>query len=223
MAVKSKKAKRTLKKRPPAAPSPKRAEQKAETRRRVLAAAMNAFNRHGFENASTALIAREAGVSHGTVFVVASTKEQLAVAAFEDAIRAVVVDAFLTLPEGPLLTKFEHVFGKLFDYYAARPALSRALLKHLTFLDDPGAQKQYHGLVGEFLAALERRFAQPETRSRLYPDVSTLDAAQLCFSVYLFSLLLLLNNAYPDRKTHALAFRRQLLAALRGIMVLDGG
>lgn len=222
MPAKAKKLKRIQKRRLAATPSPKRAEQKAETRRRVLAAAMDAFNRHGFENASTAMIAREAGVSHGTVFVVAPTKEQLAVAAFEDAIRAVVVDAFLTMPDGSLLTKFEHVFGKLFDYYAARPALSRALLKHLTFLlEDPGAQKQYHGLVGEFLAALERRFAQPETRSRLYPDVSTLDAAQLCFSAYLFSLLLLLNNAYPDRKTHALAFRRQLQAALRGIMVLD--
>jgi len=218
MALKAKKKKPAKR---VSAPSPKRAEQKAETRRRVLAAAMDAFNKHGFENASTAMIAREAGVSHGTVFVVAPTKEQLAVAAFEDAIRAVVVDAFLSLPEGSLLAKLEHVFTRLFDYYAARPALSRALLKHLTFLDDPGAQKQYHGLVGEFLAALERRFALPETRSRLYPDVSTQDAAHLVFSVYLFALLLLLNNAYPDRKTHATAFRRKLLAALRGIMVLE--
>lgn len=200
-----------------------RSEQKANTREKVLRAALDVFSEHGYEAASTALIAKKAGVSHGTVFVVAPTKESLAVAAFEDAIRARVVNAFLSAPEpAPIERKLEHVFTSLFDYYAANPPLSRALLKHLTFLHDPDAQKQYRGLVGEFIFAIERRFAQPEVFCRLLKDVSTIDAAQMCFAVYLFSLLMLLNDAFPDRKTHAATFRRQLNATLRGILSAAG-
>lgn len=186
-----------------------RAEQKAQTREKVLRAALDVFSEHGYEAASTALIAKKAGVSHGTVFVVAPTKESLAVAAFEDSIRARVVNAFLSAPQPATIERtLEHVFTSLFDYYAANPPLSRALLKHLTFLHDPDAQKHYRGLVGEFIFAIERRFVQPEVFCRLLKDVSTIDAAQMVFAVYLFSLLMLLNDAYPDRKTHAAAFRR---------------
>jgi AcrR family transcriptional regulator len=197
-----------------------RADQKAGTRLRVLKAALDVFSEEGYERATTAQIARRAGVSHGMVFVVAPTKESLAVAAFEDSIRAVVSAAFLRAP-AKLNKRLEFVFSRLFDYYSAIPPLSRALIKHLTFLPESPAKKQYVGLIGEFLKALEAMFTLPEMKSQLHADVSPVDAAHICFSVYLFSLLLLLNDIYPTRQAHAAAFRRRLNATLRGILVRE--
>lgn len=196
---------------------PTRDARKALTHERVLRAALEIFSEEGFEKASTAAIARKAGVSHGTVFVVAPTKERLAVAAFEASIRGVVERSFLAAePGAELVDTLEHVFGKLFDYYMRNPALSRALLRHLTFSPDPEAKRQYDGLIGEFIGAIERRFAERQTS--LHPEIGPRDAARQCFAVYLYWLLLLLNGEFPNREEHRRAFRRQLDAAMRGIM-----
>ena len=194
-----------------------RDEQKALTHERVLRAALEIFSEQGFEKASTAAIARKAGVSHGTVFVVAPTKERLAVAAFEASIRSVVERSFLDVTPGTELVEIlDHVFGKLFDYYMRNPALSCALLRYLTFSPDPEAKRQYNGLIGEFIDAIERRFA--ECKTNLHPDIGPRDGARQCFSVYLYWLLLLLNGEFSDPEEHRRAFRKQLDAAMRGIM-----
>ena len=108
-----------MKPRPKAVPDQRRsrADRKADTRARVLKAALAVFAECGFEAASTAEIARRAGVSHGTVFVVAPTKLSLAVAAHEGEIRGVAAKALTTLPQrGGLQAQIAHLYEALFDY-----------------------------------------------------------------------------------------------------------
>ncbi len=70
--------------------SEKRAQRKAEHRRRILEAALDLFACQGFHRTSTRQIARRAGVAEGTIFNHFPTKKDLLVAA-----AAQVVDEYL--------------------------------------------------------------------------------------------------------------------------------
>ncbi len=56
---------------------PKRGERSEETRRRIVEAAMRLFAQHGFDRTSTAIIAKEAGVSQGIIFHYFESKRKL--------------------------------------------------------------------------------------------------------------------------------------------------
>lgn len=66
--------------------SPLRAKQAAETRRSVLAAALDLFWDHGWAGTTLAMIAERAGVSVDTIHVIFRTKSALLLAVFEVAI-----------------------------------------------------------------------------------------------------------------------------------------
>lgn len=62
-----------------------RGAQKLDTRRRILDAAVRVFSRGGILASSTAEVAREAAVSHGSLFAHFGTQEGLVAAVIEDA------------------------------------------------------------------------------------------------------------------------------------------
>jgi AcrR family transcriptional regulator len=66
--------------------SPLRAKQAAETRRSVLAAALELFGAHGWAGTTLAMIAARAGVSVDTIHVIFRTKSALLLEVFEVAI-----------------------------------------------------------------------------------------------------------------------------------------
>jgi AcrR family transcriptional regulator len=61
-----------------------RAERQANTRAELLAAAARVFARHGYDAASVAEIAEEAGYSHGAVYSNFAGKEELFLALYEE-------------------------------------------------------------------------------------------------------------------------------------------
>jgi AcrR family transcriptional regulator len=61
-----------------------REAQKLATRRRILDAAILVFGRDGILKATTAAIAKEAGVAHGSIFVHFGSQEALVAAAIDD-------------------------------------------------------------------------------------------------------------------------------------------
>src|SRR2546428_7362860 len=80
-----------------------RAESQAQTRADLLEAAARVFKRHGYERASIAEIADEAGYSHGAVYSNFDGKDDLFLALYEQwlARRVAEIDATWS-PEGPL-------------------------------------------------------------------------------------------------------------------------
>ncbi len=194
----------------------KRLAKKAETHKRVLAAAMQLFAKNGFEGTSTAQIAEEAGVAHGTIFAVAPTKESLLVAAYADEIRAVGEKIGATLPlKRPLAAQLEHIFDGLFDYYTVNPALSRAILQHLLFIPDTDTRSQHDRLLTDLFDALRCLMDGAKERGDIRADVNSDDLATVCFSTYMYFLLALLNDSYASRAHHRRDFRRVLELSLR--------
>jgi len=98
---------------------PTRQERKKEnTRKRreqILEAAMEVFSRKGFATATTAEIAREAGVAEGTIYNYFPSKREL----FIDVIKNFVITVPLLeligkLPQGDVATTFGHIMQNRF-------------------------------------------------------------------------------------------------------------
>jgi AcrR family transcriptional regulator len=201
------------------APARKRSERKAETRQTVLRSALELFAERGFDETSTADIAAHAGVAQGTVFLVAPSKEALASAAFAESIATVVSEARVSLPRRrPMVAQLEHLFGALFDYYSTRPAISRVLIRSVLFLDHADARSEHARLLLDFLQAIEDVITRAPDRSRLRPDAAPRDVAANCFSIYLLSVIGLLNGVFPSREAQREEFRRLLELSLRGAL-----
>jgi AcrR family transcriptional regulator len=71
-----------------AAPSPPEERQDSAKRRQIMTGAQRVFLAQGFDGASMGEIARQAGVSKGTLYVYFDSKEQLFEAIFEEESRA---------------------------------------------------------------------------------------------------------------------------------------
>lgn len=96
------------------------------TRERLVRALMDVAAREGIQAATTAAIAREAGVAEGTLYRHFTGKEALAVEAF----RKVKRDAYEAVSRGydasaPLPDRFRHLWLSAFRRYREEPASFR--------------------------------------------------------------------------------------------------
>ncbi|MFO0554221.1 MAG: TetR/AcrR family transcriptional regulator [Polyangiaceae bacterium] len=183
-----------------------RAQQKSETRARILDVARAHFERDGFEGANVRAIAAEAGVAAGTVLLHFSDKRDLLHAALFDDLAAVIAAA-IEPPAHPrakhprtgqaLATELVALAEPFFAYYRARPKLSRTLLAEALFAESPWRERfveqvaRVHAYVASRTqAAIERGELPQGTRA----DV--LGAS--FFSFYYFALLGWVQGALPD-------------------------
>ena len=183
------------------ASEPRGREQKRQhTRRRVLDAAFEVFEVTDFQEASTAEIARLAGVSHGTVFTVEPTKERLAAAAFNGRLREVGEAAFATAfaMREPLADRIMSVFTALFDFYEAHENIARILLRELLLSVQSDPAHPNERLLRDYLTGL-RVLVQTGGETTFGRDPDALGTAIL--GVYIVFLLGQLNGIYPDRET----------------------
>jgi AcrR family transcriptional regulator len=162
-----------------------RAEQAAQTRARVLAAARGLIEAQGVEGAHTRAVAAVAGVSVGAVFSHFPDKAALFEALLHDEIEAALDHALPPDPAAPLAAQLVAVAEALWSTYDARPDLARALLSQTLFLSEPGrplsAQlDRFRAWVGGALAADAARGAPH--------DIDPMSFFTAYFSIY-FGLL----------------------------------
>lgn len=193
-----------------------REAKRLRTRRRVLDAALEVFRENAFEEATTAAIARLAGVSHGTVFTVAPTKERLAAAAFDVHLRQAGESAFsqALAVDAPLIERFMLVFDALFEFYAEHRSIARVLLRDMLLSVNPHGGESHDRLLKDYLSALQLLLHAAAHRQELPADADAEALAATLLGVYLVFLLAQLNEAYPDRDSHRSMCRRALRAVL---------
>jgi len=152
-------------------------EAPGSTKARILAAAEEIFAARGFEGASTREIAARAGVNISSLHYHWDSKETLYSAVFRniyDQIRELLQEL---LP--PLLAEHRDpaevihlVVGRLFDFFAANPNLSRLLLRRIVEDDEAEVSIERDVLApawSEFMAWLGRagRRSITDTEARL--------------------------------------------------------
>ena len=169
-----------------------RADQRAQTRQRILDAARARFEQDGFEGASVREIAQEAGVAAGTVIMHFDGKAELLHAALFDELERALDEALAPPAEGlPFAEALDAVGARMFAAYTARPTLSRVLLKESLFAPAPWSER----FVGQHQRV--HAWIQAQGAATLPPDALALfGVAWLSFFTY--ALLAWAQGAHPS-------------------------
>lgn len=206
---------------PPDVPrAPRRRElQRRETEQLIKATALALFRAHGFDATTTKQIAEAAGVAHGTVFLVAATKEALLVKLLEERLLEVVAQRAASLPPRRIATQLAHVFDGLFEFYAAEPRLSRVFLKGVMFFTEPVSRALYDEHVARFTRYLAGLLDAAKQRGEIGALVDIDAAAGNVIALYVFCVVSFLNEEAPDRAALDARFRAGLGEMFRGLSV----
>lgn len=186
---------------------------KEETRARILEVARSHFERDGFEKTSVRAIASEAGVAAGTVLLHFVDKRDLLHAALFDDLAATIEQAIAARGRGRLETRLRALARPFFAYYAARPALSKTLLRE-ALLAEPPWQERFTGQVGRVHAHIVGLVEEAKSRGEIASDVDAVLLGVSFFSFYYFALIGWVQGALPDPVP---LFERLLSEHLRGL------
>ena len=102
---------------------------------RIVRAARDLFAAKGFEATAMQEIADAADIGTGTLYLYAASKDDLLILVARDEIEEVVDRAYASSPrDRPVLDRLMHLFDCLIAYHGTDIALSRALMKQLSFV-----------------------------------------------------------------------------------------
>jgi TetR/AcrR family transcriptional regulator len=162
----------------------KRERKKAEKERRILAAALDLFREHGFEDTTTAEIARRAGIGAGTLYLYVGSKEDLLVAVFnEDAGHAWETAFNAADPCAPVVEQLIEVFSAVSDHHEADMRLARAYFKQLSFVGEE-ASEGVRAFMRTFYGRLTALLEQAQESRRLAPEVPARTLAGNLFAIW---------------------------------------
>ena len=122
--------------RPPPARLSRVERKKRDKLERIKRAARALFARKGFEATTTREIATAADVGIGTVFLHATSKQDLLVMIFREEAGRAVEAALHNLTEEPLVNALLRIFDALIAQHERNIDLARVFVKELPFVDD---------------------------------------------------------------------------------------
>jgi len=192
---------------------PKRADQKAATRARILDVARAELERSGYEATNIRGIAKAAGVSTGAVLLHFQDKQDLLHAALFSDLEHTWQAVRPKLGRKSLEADLARLAKTFFAYYDARPALSRALLRESLFAAPPWSNR-FAAQVGEVHAVVAALTAAAIERGELKPDIDIALFGAAFFSFYYFALLAWLQGGHPEPLR---LFRRLLNQHIQGL------
>lgn len=146
-----------------------REQNKLDKRQRIRAAARELFSKHGYDSATLRQIAKRAHVGLGTVFNYAQDKRDLVFLIFNEELAAVTDEALRAVkPHHDLLDQLVGIYKPHYEYFSKHPALSRILLKELTFYSEGKQAAAFQEIRRRLISGIEMavRTAQEERRIR---------------------------------------------------------
>ncbi len=196
----------------------RREQNKADKRRRIVAAGRLLFRTEGFDATTAAAIASAAGVGTGTFYLYASSKEELLVEVFQIDIERAWGDAFALVPaDRPLADQLAAVFGHVTRFHEGDPELARAFLKEVLFVS-PAVRAGVNESMRFIFTGIAGVVARAQARGELDPEVSPLQLARNLF--YLWYPLQQLRHAAAATVDETLErFDAAVAVALRGLML----
>jgi AcrR family transcriptional regulator len=188
----------------------RRERNKLQKRARIVAAARDLFRRQGFADTTTQQIADAADIGTGTLFLYASSKEDLLIMVFSDEMLETARGIFADPPANAGLdARLMAVFNRMADYHADDPDLARLVLKELVVPRSDARRSDIDELMDAIYDGLtdmigsDPRIADPPL------------VARSAFALYYFALLSWLG-AGQDRGWCMRLLRDQLAQLIRG-------
>lgn len=187
--------------------SQSRSARKEATQARIREVACLHFERDGFDAANIRAIASESGVATGTVLLHFTDKAGLLHAALHEDLEKALARCLAAKTQGPLLTRLSAVARPFYAYYAARPKLSRTLLRESLFAEEPWRER-FMKQLARVTTHVAMLVEEAKTDGELAPntDVRLLSVAFASF--YYFALLGWVQGGIDD----PLALFKKLMA-----------
>ncbi len=193
-------------------PKPGRRERnKLEKQARIVDATRELFQRQGFSETTTLQIADAADIGTGTLFLYASSKEDLLVMVFKDEMLESARDIFAQLPErASAVDQMMTVFEKMVVYHSRDIELSRILLRELVMPSSSGR----HGDIAELMDAIYGGLTDIVRRNVANGSCDPEVTARSAFALYYFALITWLGRGFDPELAMA-QLRKQLFGLLR--------
>lgn len=196
---------------------------KLEKRRRIKAAARQAFTERGYDAATTRDIAGLAEIGIGTLFTYAKDKRELLLMIINDDLDALAGTAVRSVdPSAPLVDQLAAFFESRYRYWAGQPALGRpAVRETLDFLGGVAPQGpeaiRFYARRPRMLALLTDIVRSWRQRGLVAADVPVELAASLFITIYLTEVRRWLMEPAPDADEGLRRFRELAALAIRGV------
>lgn len=188
-----------------------RERQKVERRQAISKAAIELFERQGFQNTTIEQIASQAGVSAPTVFKYFGNKQEIILEILHDADQRALKDTRNQIPEIEDPVDALCYLERLLTGYALEvmhPSLWRELLPLILFGGDNGLPEGYRAMNDALKAEISGLLRELQQAGKLRADLNVDLAAFLLNDYSHLQLFRLVNQEQPDIESHSAQVRR---------------
>lgn len=188
-----------------------RERQKAERRQAISQAAIELFERQGFQNTTIEQIASQAGVSPPTVFKYFGNKQEIILEILHHADQRAITDTRSLIPEIEDPVEALCHLERLLTGYALEvmhPSLWRELLPLILFGGSNGLPAGYRAMNDALRAQISELLRELQRAGKLRPQLDVELAAFLLNDYSHLQLFRLVNQEHPDIDAHSTQVRR---------------
>jgi AcrR family transcriptional regulator len=195
-----------------------REQNKLEKRQRIRAAACELFSKHGYDSATLRQIARRAHVGLGTLFNYAQDKRDLVFLIFNEELAA-VTDEALTAAEShhSLVDQLMDIYKPHYEYFSKNPALSRILLKELTFYSEGKQAAAFQEIRARLISGIEKAVRTAQREQRILSKEKAAIVARQIFFISSGAIRWWIARLSPDPHKGLAELRRMLELQLHGL------
>lgn len=197
-----------------------REQHKLEKRQRIRAAVRELFSRHGYETATLRQIAKRAHVGLGTLFNYAQDKRDLVFLIFNEELAAVTDEALRAArSRTDLLEQLLGVCRAHYRFFGKNPALSRILLKDMTFYSEGKQAAEFLQIRARLLAGLEEIARAAQQSGRIRTEEEPQRIANSFFFVFAGALRWWIAGTKPDPEKGLAELKRLFELQIEGLSV----
>ncbi|MFL1389664.1 TetR/AcrR family transcriptional regulator [Pseudomonas tritici] len=188
-----------------------RERQKAERRQAISKAAVELFERQGFQNTTIEQIASQAGVSPPTVFKYFGNKQEIILEILHHADQRAITDTRSLIHKIDDPVEALCHLERLLTGYALEvmhPSLWRELLPLILFGGSNGLPEGYRAMNDALRAEISELLRELQRAGKLRPQLDVELAAFLLNDYSHLQLFRLVNQEHPDIDAHSTQVRR---------------
>ncbi len=194
----------------PAQPVAPRQSQKEATRQRVIAAARELFDSHGYQGTTIREIARHAGISVGSVFTTFASKGEILSEVMQARLEPLYAEIDRVMPHvrGSTADRLRTMFAVHFEFEAKHV---RLFMSHIAAAYDwtlPPAARPY-GRTPRLQAAIRETLEKGQAEGDVRRDVDLQEVIDLLMSAYAWTYRLVITRE-ADAKTLIAVMDRQI-------------
>lgn len=195
-----------------------REQNKLDKRQRIQAAARELFSKHGYESATLRQIAKRAHVGLGTLFNYAQDKRDLVFLIFNEELSAVTEQALKAADSATsLVDQLAAIYKPHYEYFSENPALSRILLKELTFYSEGKQAATFHEIRERLISGIEKVVWAAQREQRIWSREDAAIVARHIFFVCSGAIRWWIARLNPSPRDGLADLRRLLELEVNGL------